>query len=89
LVGITENTLRDYFQLYQDGGVERLKVGDIQGLESALQGHYASLQAYFHAHPPATIKEAQDKIGALTGIKHSDIQVREFLTHLTRSPVPA
>ena len=88
LVGITENTLRDYFQLYQDGGVKRLKVGDMQGPESALQGHYASLQAYFRAHPPATIKEAQGKIEVLTGIKHSDTQVREFLKK-TPSPLPS
>jgi transposase len=79
LVGITENTLRDYFQLYQDGGVERLKVVAIQGPESALQAHYASLEVYFRAHPPATIKEAQGKIEALTGIKRSETQVREFL----------
>lgn len=79
LVGITENTLRDYFQLYLDGGVERLKEVAIQGPESVLQAHYASLEAYFRAHPPATIKEAQSKIEALTGIKRSETQVREFL----------
>jgi transposase len=79
LVNITENTLRDYFQLYLDGGVERLKEVALQGPESALQEHYASLEAYFRAHPPATIKEAQNKIEALTGIKRSETQVREFL----------
>ena len=79
LVNITENTLRDYFNLYQEGGVERLKEVAIQGPESALQAHYASLEAYFRAHPPATIKEAQSKIEALTGIKRSESQVREFL----------
>jgi transposase len=79
LVNITENTLRDYFQLYVDGGVERLKEVAIQGPESALQEHYASLEAYFRAHPPATIKEAQSKIEALTGIKRSETQVREYL----------
>jgi transposase len=79
LVGITENTLRDYFQLYGEGGVERLKEVAIQGPESALQLHYASWEAYFHAHPPATIKEAQRKIAALTGIKRSETPVREFL----------
>jgi transposase len=79
LVNITENTLRDYFQLYLDGGVERLKEVAIQGPESALQAHYAALEAYFRAHPPATIKEAQNKIEALTGIKRSETQVREFL----------
>jgi transposase len=79
LVNITENTLRDDFQLYQEGGVERLKEVAIQGLESALRDHYASLEAYFRAHPPATIKEAQSKIEALTGIKRSETQVWEFL----------
>ena len=79
LVNITENTLRDYFQLYLEGGVERLKEGAIQGPERALQEHYPSLEAYFRAHPPATIKEAQGKIEALTGIKRSETQVREFL----------
>jgi DNA-binding NarL/FixJ family response regulator len=39
LVNITENTLRDYFQLYLEGGVERLKEVAIQGPESALQEH--------------------------------------------------
>ena len=79
LVNITENTLRDYFQLYLEGGVERLKEVAIPGPESALQAHSASLEAYFRAHPPATIKEAQNKIAALTGIKRSETQVREFL----------
>jgi hypothetical protein len=44
----------------------------------ALQEHYASLEAYFRAHPPATIKEAQHKIEALTGIKRSETQVRAY-----------
>jgi len=79
LVNITENTLRAYFQLYLEGGVEQLKEVAIQGPESALQEHYASLEAYFRANPPATIKEAQNKIEALTGIKRSETQVREFL----------
>jgi transposase len=77
-VNITENTLRDYFQLYLEGGVERLKEVEIQGPESVLQEHYASLEAYFRTHPPATIKQAQNKIEALTGIKRSETQVREY-----------
>ena len=75
-MNITENTLRDYFQLYQEGGVERLKEVAIQGPESALQKHSPSLEAYFRAHPPATSKEAQQKIEALTGIKRRETQVR-------------
>jgi hypothetical protein len=36
------------------------------------------LETYFRAHPPATIKEAQNKIEVLTGIKRSETQVREY-----------
>jgi transposase len=89
LVNITENTLRDYFQLYLEGGVEQLKEVAIQGPESALQEHHASLEAYFRAHPPATIKEAQSKIAALTGIKRSETQVREYLKKNSLSVVGA
>ncbi len=79
LVGITENTLRDYCELYRDGGVEGLKAVAIQGPVSELQAHYASLEAYFHAPPPATIKEAQPAIEMVRGIKGRESQVREFL----------
>jgi transposase len=89
LVHIPENTLRDYFQLYQEGGVERLKEVAIQGPESALQEHYASLEAYLRAYPPATIKEAQNKIEALTGLKRSETQGREFLKKNSISVVGA
>jgi DNA-binding NarL/FixJ family response regulator len=39
LVNLTENTLRDYFPLYLEGGVERLKEVAIQGPERGLQEH--------------------------------------------------
>ena len=89
LVNITENTLRDYFPLYLEGGVERLKEVAIQGPESALHEHHASLEAYFRAHPPATSKEAQSKIEALTGIKRSETQGREDLKKTSLSVVSA
>ena len=89
LVNISENTLRDYFQLYLDGGVERLKEVAIQGPESVLQEHHISLEAYFRAHPPATIKEAQAKIETLTGIKRCETQVRECLKTNSLSVVGA
>jgi len=79
LVGITENTLRDYFQLYVEGGLEKLKEVHFYRPESELMGHLTSLEAHFRAHPPANIKEAQSEIEALTGIRRSETQVREFL----------
>jgi hypothetical protein len=42
LGNITENTVRDDFQLSLEGGVEQLKEVAIPGPESALQEHQAS-----------------------------------------------
>ena len=79
LVGVTENTIRDYFQLFIEGGVDQLKQVDFYRPESDLVEHTTSLEAYFRDHPPATIKEAQNRIEKLTGIQRSETQVAEFL----------
>jgi transposase len=79
LVGVTENTIREYFELFIAGGVEKLKEVDFYQPESALVEHTTSLEAYFRNHPPATVKEAQSKIETLTAIKRSETQVAEFL----------
>jgi transposase len=79
LAHVSENTMREYFQLYAEGGVEKLKEVHFYRPESELQAHSASLEDYFRTHPPASIKEAQSEIEALTGIRRSETQVREFL----------
>ncbi len=79
LVGLTENTIRDYFALYQQGGTEKLKELSYSGSESKLGEHISSLEAYFREHPPARIKEAQNKIELITGVKRSETQIAEFL----------
>jgi hypothetical protein len=79
LVGICANTLRDYFQLYLDGGVDGLRTVKFHRPQSELCDHITSLEAYFLEHPPATIKKAQNDIEILTGIKRSPTQVRNFL----------
>ncbi len=42
LAGITENTVRDYFRLYLEGGVEKLKEVDFYRPESQLVLHTTS-----------------------------------------------
>jgi len=79
LVNVSENTLHEYFELYQAGGVEKLKEVHFYRPGSDLDEHITSLEDYFRAHPPASIKEAQSEIEALTGIQRSTTQVREFL----------
>ena len=79
LAGLSENTIRDYFQLYSAGGLDKLKEVHFYRPESALVPHAHSLEEYFRLNPPATIKEAQSEIEALTGIQRSETQVAEFL----------
>jgi len=50
-----------------------------QIVKDALVEHTTSLEAYFRNHPPATIKEAQNRIETLTGIQRGETQVAEFL----------
>ena len=79
LGNISETTMREYFELYREGGVEGLKQVHFYRPESELVPHVSSLEEYFRVNPPASIKEAQSEIEQLTGIKRSETQVREFL----------
>ncbi len=79
LAGVSDNTLREYFQLYEVGGLEKMKEVHFYRPGSALDGQLTSWAAYFRENPPATIKAAQAEIEQLTGIKRSETQVREFL----------
>ncbi len=79
LVGICENTLRNYFELYQEGGIDKLRTVHYNQPISELDAHITTLEAYFTEHPPATIKQAQHDIERLTGIKRSPTQVGIFL----------
>jgi transposase len=82
MVGVTTNTLRQYFQDYQSGGIEALKQLDFRQPESQLKLHQQSIEAYFHEHPPATIKEAAALIAQITGIRRSPTQVALFLKNI-------
>jgi len=79
LVGVSENTIREYFELYEQGGVERLKELHYYRPQSQLAEHIVSLEAHFRGHPPASIKQAQSEIEVITGVRRSETQVREFL----------
>jgi transposase len=79
VIGIVENTLRDYFELYQQGGIEKLKEINYYHPESELKRHIVSLEAHFREHPPATIKQAQHEVEIITGVRRSETQIREFL----------
>ena len=79
LAGVSENSMRDYFRMYEAGGVDKLKEVNLYRPTSELDAHITSLEEHFRNHPPTTIKAAQHEIEKLTGIKRSETQVREFV----------
>ncbi len=82
LCNISKTTLTVYLKQYLAGGIERLKRLDYQGQPSDLNQHIASVETYFRANPPQTIKEAQAKIHEITGIHRSPNQVSAFLNRI-------
>jgi transposase len=81
-VGVCENTLRDYFQQYQHGGITALQQLHWNKPTSELAAHASSLEAYFRDQPPVTIAQAVAIIEDLTGLKRSPTQVGIFLKKL-------
>jgi len=46
-----------------------LKEVNFRKPQSELKQHTTTIEAYFHEHPPASVKEAMAMIEELTGIK--------------------
>ncbi|OQW88997.1 MAG: IS630 family transposase [Thiotrichaceae bacterium IS1] len=82
LTGITENTLREYFRQFQQGGIEALKELKFRQPVSQLAEHQITLEEHFRSHPCASLKQACAQIEALTGIKRHPTNVRKFMIQL-------
>ena len=82
LTGLTPNMITRYLKDYQAGGIEKLKVISFYQPQSELVNHQQTLEDYFKAHPPATIKEAMDQIEKITGLKRSEKSITKFFNKL-------
>jgi transposase len=79
---ICENTLRGYFQQYQDGGIEKLEKLNFYKPQSELVNHTDTIKTYLEKNPPATIKEACHKINELTKLNLSVSAMAKYLKSL-------
>jgi transposase len=84
--GISKHTLCTYLEAYKEGGINKLQEINFYKPKSVLSLHAHTIETYFREYPPASINEARDKIHALTGIRRSATQVRQFLTSLGMRP---
>lgn len=82
LLDVCENTLREYFREFLDGGIDRLKEIRWTGPTSEWSSFGQTIKEDFKANPPATVQEAQQRIEQLTGIHRGHSQVHEFLKSL-------
>ncbi len=82
LVEICPNTLRGYYRLFLEGGVEKLKELNFYKPESKLAEKASSIERHLKENPPGSLKQAASEIEALTGIKRSVPQVRQFLKRI-------
>lgn len=82
LTGLTPNMITRYLKDYKAGGIEKLKVISFYQPTSELVKHQQTLEDYFKAHPPATIKEAMDRIEKITGLKRSEKSITKFFNKL-------
>ena len=86
LCALSKATYYRYLEEYRMGGLVRLKELPVSPRGSVLQEYRGTLEAYFLAHPPATVAEAQAKMATLTGITRGPTQVRQFLHSLGMQP---
>jgi len=82
IVRISQNTVQEYLQLYQTGGIEALKKLNFNEPKSELDDYEELLRPEFEKKPPASLVEAAERIEALTQIRRSPQQVGQFLKQL-------
>jgi len=79
MVGIAQNTLREYLEQYESGGIEALKVLRFRKPTSPLEEYRWIIEKDFKKNPPVTLNEAAFRVENLTGIKRSSKQIGRFL----------
>jgi transposase len=82
LTGLNVKTIRSHLHLYKNGGIEGLKQCNIYRRKGELDEHKQSIEEEFRQRPPASIKEAGERIFQLTGIRRSDTRVEVFVKRL-------
>lgn len=78
-VGICENTVREYFEMYQQDGVTGLTVINYRKPESKLATFEAIIREYFEKTPPSTLAKACFDIEKLIGISIKTEAMRRYV----------
>jgi transposase len=82
LTGFDVKTVRSHWLMLKNGGIEALKHREPYRPQGELDEHKLSIEQEFRERPPASIKEAGERIFKLTGIRRSDTRVEVFVKRL-------
>jgi len=82
LTGFDVKTIRTPINLYKNGGIEALKHHDPHRPQSELDEYKLSVEQDFKQRPPASSKEAGERIFKLTGVRRGTTQVKAFMKRL-------
>jgi transposase len=85
-IGCCRNTVGNYLNLYEESGLEGLRLLNYNKPQSRLDRHSAKVEASFREHPPRSVKEAAKRIKKLVGISRSISRTRQFLHRLGMKP---
>jgi transposase len=86
ILEISRNTVGNYLRLYEQSGLEGLRMLNYRGPVSKMDKHQPKVEHSFRQHPPRSVKEARERIKKLTGIKRSLTRVRAFMKRIGMNP---
>ena len=78
-LGLSYDSLRKYKEALDGRTAETLFVRGGKRMQSELEPYTDKIMADFEANPPKTLRDAQERIQALTGIKRSLHRIRIYL----------
>jgi transposase len=76
---VCENTVRQGFEAYQAGGIDKLKTLNFRQPQSKLAPFEEQVRGYFEKTPPATIAQACVDIERITGVLLKATQMRSYI----------
>lgn len=85
-IGCCRNTVGNYLALYEESGLEGLRLLNYHKPQSKLDKRHAKVEAGFKEHPPRSVKEAAARIKQWVGIERSPERIRQYLHRLGMKP---
>lgn len=86
VIGCCRNTVGNYLNLYEESGLEGLRVLKYHKPKSKLDRHSAKVEASFRENPPRSVKEAAERIKKFVRIERNLGRIRQYLHRLGMKP---